>query len=69
MLDKSWIVVGYPYCLNYGVADTIIVTVDSSIVFFNRTTSPPISYHTYPDMEPIFVLDSSLDMDYLVTGM
>jgi hypothetical protein len=68
-LDSNWTVVGYPYCLNYGVANTIIVTVDSNIVFFNRTTSPPTSYDNYSDIEPIFVLESSPNMNYLVTGM
>jgi hypothetical protein len=37
--------------MNFGVANTLIVSVVSSIVFYNTTgTSTPTAYHNYADV-------------------
>lgn len=73
VLDKSWSVaslsMGYPYCMNFGITNQLILTIGPNIAFFDMLATPnPTKLLSYADAEDIFVLDSNSNMDYLVAA-
>lgn len=69
--DKTWstTAIGAPYCMSFGIVNTLIASVSNKLVFYNLSQATPTDYLTYIDVEDIFVLDSTIDMTYIVTGM
>lgn len=55
--------------MSFGIVNTLIASVSNKLVFYNLSQATPTDYLTYIDVEDIFVLDSTIDMTYIVTGM
>lgn len=54
VIDKNWNIaalsLGFPYCLNFGITNQLIVTVSPNIVYFDMLASPnPIKLLSYAD--------------------
>lgn len=67
--DIGWSTNSYPYCLGFGIPNTLISSVLDQIVFYNTSIASPTKYLNYTDVEPIFVMDSTPNLSHLVTGM
>lgn len=69
-LGRNWVASDYPYCMNFGLAQTIITTIGNKIVFYTTQNYTRTDvYFELIDVEPIFVLDSTSDVSLMASGM